>query len=168
MRYPVRNISIQRSISQMDRITQRVNSARHRINSHARDRVHRHFSALRVILSRACTCRKFNFPRLIQIQIQVAAVDTVMHDDPSDEWKKREKEKERFMPPALVVYSSGVHISRRLRATTRLFTQQTYRSAALNPFQPCASRGCIVTPGVCIVVAVFSALTLSTTNSRRR
>jgi len=38
------------------------------------------FFESRVFLSGICTCRKFNFPRLIQMQIQVAAADTVMHE----------------------------------------------------------------------------------------
>jgi len=108
------------------------------------------FFESRVFLSGICTCRKFNFPRLIQMQIQVAAADTVMHE----RWIEREREREIYAS-TLVVYSSGVHISRRLRTTTRLFTQQTYRSAALNSFQPCASRGCTVTHQVCVCVCVL-------------
>lgn len=60
--------------------------------------------------------------------------------------RERERKGERFISPFLVVYSSGVHISRRLRATTRLFTQQTYRSASLSA--ACIARTHRHAPGV--------------------
>lgn len=76
-------------------------------------------------------------------------MDAMIRDDPSGERKREEKErgKERDLYlRSLVVYSSGVHISRRLRATTRLFTQQTYRSASLSA--ACIARTHRHAPGV--------------------
>lgn len=72
------------------------------------------------------------------MQATRGGVCTATHTGPRDEWRekktterrrprkrKEERERERFIcHHSRVVYSSGVHISRRLRATTRLFTQR--------------------------------------------